>query len=379
MTEKKPTYAIIGAGIGGLTLAACLKRIGIDAPIYEQAPQFGRVGAGLQFSPNAMRVMRGIGLEGKMREIGYDPEIFRSRQWDTAEVTNQFRKKGVCDEKYGAPYLMFHRADVHATLFANIPDTVIHYGKKLVGLDQGTKGVTLSFADGTRVTVDAVIGADGVHSIVREALLGPDNPRYTGRVGFRATFPTSLLNGAEIDENSKWWGPDRHIVHYFTNPRRDEVYFVTATPDPDFKIESWSMKGDLKELRAAYEGFHPQIQTLLAACPAVHKWALVQHDPLSHWTDGRVALLGDACHTMPPWMAQGAASSIEDAAVLSRCLDGVPLDGIETAFKRYEATRKDRTTKIQTVSVSNTFQRESGTDPDWVYGYDAWTTPLASV
>ena len=124
MTDKKPSFAIIGAGIGGLTLAACLKRVGIDAPIYEQAAAFGRVGAGLQFSPNAMKVMRGIGLEGKMREIGYDPEIFRSRQWDTAEVTNQFRKKGVCDEKYGAPYLMFHRADVHATLFAAMVEPI---------------------------------------------------------------------------------------------------------------------------------------------------------------------------------------------------------------------------------------------------------------
>ncbi|HLI20310.1 MAG TPA: FAD-dependent monooxygenase [Stellaceae bacterium] len=371
------SVAIIGAGIGGLTLAACLRRIGIAAPIYEQAPRFARVGAGLQLSPNAMKVMRAIGREPKLRALGFDPPIFRSRQWDTGAIMATLPKEGVMERKYGAPYLMFHRADVHAALFASIPAASVHFGKKLIGIDQGAAGITLAFADGSRARHDAVIACDGVHSVVRAAIVGPDKPRYTGRVGFRATFPAQLLGEVEIDENSKWWGPDRHIVHYFTNPRRDEVYFVTATPDPDFTIDSWSMKGDLRELRAAYEGFHPQIRALLTACPEVHKWALVQHDPLPRWTEGRIALLGDACHTMPPWMAQGAAQSIEDAAVLSRCLEGVPLDGIADAFRRYEATRKERTTKIQTVSVSNTFNRDTGSDPDWVYGYDAWTTPLA--
>ncbi|HEX3972025.1 MAG TPA: FAD-dependent monooxygenase [Stellaceae bacterium] len=373
------SLAIIGAGIGGLTLAACLRRIGIAAPIYEQAQRFARVGAGLQLSPNAMKVMRVIGIEPQLRTLGFDPPVFRSRQWDTGVIMRTLSKQGVMEQKYGAPYLMFHRAEVHAALVDADPGATIHYGKKLTAIAQDSASITLIFADGSRAQHDAVIACDGVHSVVRAAIVGADKPRYTGRVGFRATFPAQRVGNIALDENSKWWGPDRHIVHYFTNPRRDEVYFVTATPDPDFTIESWSTKGDLAELRAAYAGFHPQITALLAACPEVHKWALVQHDPLPRWTDGRIALLGDACHTMPPWMAQGAAQSIEDAAVLSRCLVGVPLDGVAAAFHRYETTRKDRTTKIQTVSVSNTFNRETGSDPDWVYGYDAWTTPLAPL
>jgi salicylate hydroxylase/6-hydroxynicotinate 3-monooxygenase len=378
MNMAKPSIAIIGAGIGGLTLAATLKRIGIEATLYEQARQFSRVGAGIQLSPNPMKVMRAIGLEPRLREHGFDPEIFRSRQWDTGEITNTFRKRGVCDAQYGAPYLMFHRGDVHSALADNIPASMVRFGRKLVGIEPSRSGISLAFDDGSRAQADAVIGADGVHSVVRDRIVGPDRPRYTGRVGYRATFPVSLLKGTEIDENTKWWGPDRHLVHYFTNPRKDEVYFVTATPDPEFKIESWSSKGDLGELRKAYAGFHPQVRALLAACPEVHKWALVQHDPLPRWGEGRAVLIGDAAHTMPPWMAQGAAMAIEDAAVLSRCLDGVGADGIEEAFRRFEATRRGRTSRIQKTSVSNTFNRDSGESADWVYGYDAWMEPLAT-
>ena len=290
----KQQIAIIGAGIGGLTLAALLERAGFAPLIFEQAAKFARVGAGIQLSPNPMKVMREIGLEPLLRQRGYDPEIFRSRQWDTGEVTNAFPKRGVCDAKYGAPYLMFHRGDVHDALAGIVPTSIIRFGRKLTGIDPGGPRVKLSFADGSTETVDAVVGADGVHSVVREKVVGPDKPRYTGRVGYRATFPVALLKGAEIDENTKWWGPDRHLVHYYTNPRQDEIYFVTATPDADFTIESWSSKGDLKELRAAYAGFHPKVQAILNACPEVHKWALVHHAPLPRWGEGRVVLLGDA-------------------------------------------------------------------------------------
>ncbi len=372
--------AIVGAGIGGLTAAATLRGVGREVEIYEQAGGFSRIGAGIQFSPNAMKVLRKIGLEAPLRRIGFDPERFRSRTWDTGEILNEFQKRGVIEEQFGAPYLMFHRGDAHAALAANVADITIHFGKKLVGIDQRGAGLGLRFADGSRADVDALIASDGVHSVVREHLIGKDEPVYTGRVGYRSTFPSALLENVAIDENTKWWGPDRHIVHYYTNPSCDEVYFVTSTPDPDFRIESWSMKGDVGELRAAYAGFHPQVQALLAACPSVHKWALVKHDPLPRWTERRIVLLGDAAHTMPPWMAQGAAVSVEDAAVLARCLDGVDVDGFEAAFRRFEATRKERTTKIQTVSVSNTFNREGGAGgTDWVYGYDAWATPLAAA
>jgi salicylate hydroxylase/6-hydroxynicotinate 3-monooxygenase len=159
---------------------------------------------------------------------------------------------------------------------------------------------------------------------------------------------------------------------------RDEIYFVTSTPEPESCLESWSAKGDLNELRAAYREFHPHVRAVLDACPDVHKWALVERDPLPRWTDGRVALLGDACHPMTPYMAQGAATAIEDAAVLARCVGDVDGDGCADAFLRYEATRKSRTAQIQSTSRVNTWMYRS-TDPDWVYAYDAWTAPLADA
>ena len=164
---------------------------------------------------------------------------------------------------------------------------------------------------------------------------------------------------------------------YYVKPDRSEIYLVTSQPEPEFQIESWSAKGDVKELRKAFAGFDRQVEQVLAACPDVHKWAIVDRELLDRWAEGKVTLLGDACHPMTPYMAQGAAMAIEDAAVLSRCLDGVDRDGIADAFRRFEATRKERTSRVQATSRANTWLKQK-TDADWVYGYDAWTVPLAA-
>jgi 6-hydroxynicotinate 3-monooxygenase len=233
----------------------------------------------------------------------------------------------------------------------------------------------MRFADGSDARADVMIGADGVHSFVRETLFGAEAPRYTGRVAYRTTFSSTLLNGLHIDPNTKWWGPDRHIVIYYTTSKRDEIYFTTSNPEPAMNKESWSAKGDLRVLRDAFSGFHPQVRGVLEACPDVHKWALFERDPLSRWTIGRVTLLGDSCHPMTPYMAQGAATSMEDAAVLARCLEGAVSGNIESALLNYEALRKDRTAEIQRSSHTNTWM-QGRTDPDWVFGYDAWTIPI---
>lgn len=185
------------------------------------------------------------------------------------------------------------------------------------------------------------------------------------------------MNGYPIDDCTKWWGDDRHIVIYSIKPDRSEVYFVTSQPEPGFRIESWSEKGDVERLRAAFEGFHPQVQAVLNACPDVHKWALLEREPMERWTAGNVTLLGDSCHPMTPYMAQGAAMAMEDAAVLSRCFEGLERDGIAGALRRFEASRKDRTSRIQLSSRTNTWMKDK-TDADWVYAYDAWTAPLAA-
>jgi 6-hydroxynicotinate 3-monooxygenase len=232
------------------------------------------------------------------------------------------------EEKFGAPYLLAHRGDLHAALASAVPAEDIKLGYKLTALEPSDDGATLRFANGAVVKANAVIGADGVHSLVRSTLFGETAPNFTGKIAYRTTFPASLLNGYAIDDCTKWWGEDRHIVIYFVKPDRSEVYFVTSQPEPEFRIESWSEKGDVNLLRAAFEGFHPQVQAVLNACPDVHKWALLEREPMERWTEGNITLLGDSCHPMTPYMAQGAAMAMEDAAVLSRCLDGIERDGI---------------------------------------------------
>jgi 6-hydroxynicotinate 3-monooxygenase len=166
------------------------------------------------------------------------------------------------EDKYGAPYLVLHRGDLHAVLVSAVPDEVIQRGRKLTGLAQNGSSVRLDFADGGKAEADVVIGADGVHSVVRESLLGAERPTFTGRVAYRTVFPASLLNGTAIDDQAKWWGPDRHIVMYYVNPQRSEVYFVTSTPEPDFTQESWSTTGDMAVLRDAYRDFHPTVRAI---------------------------------------------------------------------------------------------------------------------
>src|SRR6201994_454568 len=374
---KPLDIAIIGAGMGGLATAAALRRVGITVTVYEQAQQFTRLGAGIQIGCNAMKVLRKLGLEERMRGGSFYPRSWNNRDWKSGDVKFEMIFGESPEQKFGAPYLLAHRGDLHAALASAVPDECVRLSHKLTGLDDVKDGVHLTFANGMTATADAVVGADGVHSIVRDILFGQSPVNFTGRIAYRTTYPASLLNGERIDDCTKWWGEDRHIVIYYVKPDRSEVYFVTSQPEPEFRIESWSAKGDVRELRAAFKGFDPQVETVLAACPDVHKWAIVDRDSLARWAQGNVTLLGDACHPMTPYMAQGAAMAIEDAAVLSRCLEGIARDGIADAFRRFEATRRERTARVQQTSRKNTWLREK-TDTDWVYGYDAWTAPLAA-
>jgi salicylate hydroxylase/6-hydroxynicotinate 3-monooxygenase len=364
--------AIIGAGIGGLTLAGLLHQRGFDVQIYEQAQRFARIGAGIQQSSNALKVLRALGLEPRLRAAAFAPAVWNNREWDTGAVKHTLTLGERFEQRYGAPYLLLHRGDLHAALASAVPPERIHLGHAV----QHVEGTTLHFAHGSTATADAIIAADGVHSRLREQLFGAQPARFNGRVAYRTTFPASLMAEPLLDDCTKWWGPDRHIVMYYVTPSRSEVYFVTSVPEPEWRTESWSSKGELHELRAAFAGFHPRVRAVLDACPDVHKWALVERDPLPAWHQGRIALLGDACHPMVPYMAQGATSAIEDAAVLARCLQAE--SDPERAFARYTATRHARASEIQLTSHRNEWM-STRTDPDWVYGYDALQTPLAEA
>lgn len=376
MSNSKPEIAIVGAGMGGMAVAATLLRAGFGVQVYEQASRFARVGAGIQMMPNSMKVLRRIGVEEQLRASAFAPYSHLNRSGDSGEL---MRELPMPESLYGAPYLCMHRGDLHQALVAAVPPERVHLSKKLAGLDQLGDTVKLRFADGSSARADAVIGADGVHSLVREVLFGPDRPIHKGRIAYRAAFPAALLKGGDIGRSrTKWWGSDRHIVIYYTRADRSELYFVTSVPEPADWVtpESWSARGDVQDLRAAYAGFHPEVRMVLDAAPDCHKWAILEREPMAHWSTGRAVLLGDACHPMTPYMAQGAATSIEDAAILARCLEAVDGDDIEAAFRTYEAHRKPRVSRIQAISSANTWMKGGDGDTSWLYGYDAWETPL---
>jgi 6-hydroxynicotinate 3-monooxygenase len=375
-TADELHIAIAGAGMGGLAAAAALRKAGIDVTVYEQARQFTRLGAGIQIGCNAMHVLRGLGLEDRLRAETFYPRSWNNRDARTGEVLFDMAFGAAAEAKYGAPYLLAHRGDLHAALASAVPAGCLRLDHRLEGFEQAAGRVKLAFANGERAEADALIGADGVHSVVRTALFGDDEPQFTGRIAYRTVYPAKLLGGFDMGDCTKWWGEDRHIVMYPVKPDRSEVYFVTSQPEPGFELESWSATGDVEVLRAAFDGFHKDVQRVLAACPAVHKRPLVDREPFARWVEGNVALLGDSCHPMTPYMAQGAAMAIEDAAVLARCLAGVGRDGIAAALERYEANRRERTARVQLTSRQNAWGK-GVTDTDWVYGYDAWTASLS--
>jgi 2-polyprenyl-6-methoxyphenol hydroxylase-like FAD-dependent oxidoreductase len=379
MPPRRPSIAIVGAGMGGLTAAAALRAAGFEVAVYEQARQIARIGAGIQMMPNSMKVLRRLAIEARVRDTSFEPYSHLNRQWDTGEV---MRELPMPESLFGAPYLCMHRADLHEALVAALPPGVIHLGRRLAGLDERAGRVTLTFDDATSVAADAVVAADGVHSVARDLIVGPDAPLHKGRIAYRAVFPSARMGGLDVGRSrTKWWGVDRHIVIYYTRRDRSEIYFVTSVPEPAEWItpESWSATGDVEELRHAYRGFHPDVRAVLEACPSCHKWAILEREPLPRWSRGRVALLGDACHPMTPYMAQGAATAMEDAAVLARCLEAVDGDDVPGAFARYEAHRKPRTSRIQAISSANTWMKGGQDDTSWLYGYDAWTAPLTEA
>src|SRR5215475_8488666 len=277
---KRPSIAILGAGMGGLTAAAALHARGYAVRVYEQAQQFVRLGAGIQMSPNAMHVLRGIGLEAHIRRMAFQPRSWVNREWDSGAIKYDLPLGAAAEAKYRAPYLLLHRGDLHAALVSRVPADLIMLDKRLVDLDRGGSGVALRFADRTTAQADALVAADGIHSRVREILFGADRLNFTGRVAYRTTFSAALIGGVPIDECVKWWGPDRHIVIYYVTASRDEVYFVTSVPEPEFTVESWSATGDRKKLEEHFAGFHEQVRRVVAACPSVHRWAIADRDPL---------------------------------------------------------------------------------------------------
>jgi 6-hydroxynicotinate 3-monooxygenase len=374
--KSKPRIAIIGAGLGGTAGAALLAKAGFDVKLYEQAPAFARIGAGIHLGPNVMKIMRRIGIEDELNRMGSHPDFWYSRHWQTGDELAAIPLGDYALSHYGASYLTVHRGDFHAMMTAALPAGLLAFNKKLTEVEDLGDVVKLHFTDGTVEDCDIVIGADGVNSKLRDALLGPELPKYSGYVGHRAVFPTPVDSGPlPYDMCVKWWSDDRHMMVYYVTEKRDEIYYVTGVPEAEWDMTKSWVPSSQEEMREAFDGWHPTVQSLINGTKEISKWPLLERDPLPLWSRGRIVLLGDACHPMKPHMAQGAAMAIEDAAMLVRCFQEVGAENHTLAFKLYEKNRTERASRVQKVSHDNTWLR-TNENPDWCFGYDVFNVPL---
>jgi salicylate hydroxylase len=349
---KRLHALVIGAGIGGTAAAIALRRAGLDVSLFEQTMAQGEVGAGIQISPNAARLLDRYGLGDAMAQAGVRPSAVVFRRWQDGRVLGREELGDSIENRYGAPYYHFHRADLIALLADAFGRKEINLGRRLVGVEQDERGVTAHFEDGTSERGDLLIGADGIHSQVRERLFGAEKPRFSGQIAYRGLAPAERVAhlGLPLDVTN-WVGPGGHFVHYFVSSGRF-LNFVAVSEEGTWTREQWSDHGSISDAAKKYEGWHPQIATILNAVDETFKWALFDRDPFPEWTQGRVALLGDACHPMLPYMAQGAAQAIEDGAALAACLKHLTFD-IPSAFRAYVTLRKPRATEVQERSRAN--------------------------
>ena len=346
---------VAGGGIGGLTAALCLAKRDHEVTVFEQAPTFGAVGAGIQLSPNCTRVLHDLGLERQLRGTAFLPEAIQFRHWRDGVVIGQSPLGDDAVRRYGFPYYHVHRADLlHALVEAarQVPNIRLLCDAQARGFDQSGMQATLSTANRDH-DGDMVIGADGIHSTIRAGLWGDDLARFTGCIAWRALVPANRLpRGLIRPVASAWWGPGGHFVHYYVR-RGELVNCVGVIEKPGWETESWTERGDHAEFSADFEGWHGVIRRLIdnADSDSLFKWALHDRQPMPRWGEGRITLLGDACHPTLPFMAQGAAMAIEDAAVLAGCLDGnqTPAE----ALQRYEGLRRNRTALVQRASRRN--------------------------
>jgi salicylate hydroxylase len=355
MNAGQQHIIIAGAGLGGLTLALCLHEVGFRVTVLEQAPALGEVGAGVQISANGARVLYHLGLEDALRAVAFLPERGELRHWQSGETLITRPLGRASEEAYGFPYFHLHRADFHAVLSSALakraPDSV-RLNTRVSDFQQSEKQVSVFTESGETIHGDALIGCDGIHSAVRSRLLGPDAPRFTGCIAWRATVPASSLPDGHVRPvATNWIGKGGHFVHYYVR-RGELVNCVGVMEQDEWLEESWSAQGDKEQFLETFRDWHPDLQTVIRQTETCFRWGLFDRDPLPSWGEGRVTLLGDACHPMLPFMAQGAVMAIEDAYTLAQCLAVAETD-VEGALTRYSDLRRERTAMVQRMSRAN--------------------------
>jgi salicylate hydroxylase len=346
---KNNHVLIVGAGIGGLSAALSLQKAGLKVSVFEIAPQLGEVGAGLTISPNATHALEYIGLGPYLAEFGDKPEAGASVHYQTGDVLYFTQRDSEFRTKYGAEYYQIHRADIHTAMAdavrANDP-SAIHLSHGFESFTQTSDTVTATFTNGKSYTGDVLIGADGVRSAVRAALVGPQAPRFTGQVAFRGIVDADPVREHIVPTpSSTAMGPGRIFTRYFVRKRK-LVNFVGIARTDAWKEEGWSIPATVDEMLSIYHDFNHHVRAIISSAPPgrLFKWALFDRDPLPQWTKGRVSLLGDAAHAMLPFLGMGAAMGLEDGAILGRCFEASAT--LEEALARYEKARKERTSMV---------------------------------
>ncbi len=390
--------AIVGGGIGGLTAALALSQNAHDITVFERSAGIREIGAGVQISPNAGRLLHSLGLGAAYSEISVNPHRVVLRRWEDDSIIRATDLDESFLSQHQVPLANVARnelVEILGSAVAARANVTLKFSTHVVSVEPGDSSSEVIFADGSSQSFDIVIGADGIHSIVRPCVGGMDKPRFSGSAAYRALVPRSAVEDLPIDVTNRM-GPDRHVVSYFIGRNRSHLNLVCISPEDSWETESWTEQGTMEDLYSRFEGWSPEFLSLLGRVEEpIFRWALYDREPLEQWGIGTTTLLGDACHPMLPFMAQGSCQAIEDAIVLARCLSDANTSDTASALRRYETARQGRTAQVQTSSLMNRdlFHMVDGQEQkdrdmifsisppgmsilDWVYEYDALTVAV---